>query len=469
MLKSAFAALTRNTISLTGTAIALAALVMDLFLFALGFLGFEGGAYIGILTFVILPAVFALGVVMVPVGIWWQHRRERKAAAAGGQIPPMPVFDLNSQHTRNVLLGSMILGLASILILAVGSYKAVHYMDSTAFCGTACHTVMQPEYTAYQRSAHSRVDCADCHIGPGAEWFVKSKLSGAWQLVAVTFDLYPTPIPTPVHSLRPARDTCEQCHWPEKFVGDKLIQRTHFEEDETNTPLQTALLLKVGGQQGNGSTGIHWHVDPGNEVRFLASQDRETIYDIELVKADGTSKLWKRGKDEAPADAEWRVMDCVDCHNRPSHRYRLPQNEIDEAMVDGRIDPSLPFVKREAMRALQVDYDSHEAARAGLSADIEQFYRENYADRFPEIGEQVTRAGLALGDIYAWNVFPKMKVDWGTYPDHSGHEEAPGCFRCHGRRHKTADGDKISRKCETCHVVLAEGEEDPVLLTGLEE
>lgn len=466
MLKNAFTVLTRNTISLIGTAIALSAVVMMVAFFILDLFGFEGGSYLGILTYLILPAIFVCGLLMVPAGIWWERRTARKSHQALEEGTHLPVIDLNQDHTRKVVLGLLLLTVVSVLILAGGTYKAVHYMDSTAFCGTVCHTVMQPEYTAFQRSPHSRVTCADCHIGEGAEWFVKSKLSGSWQLVSVALDLYPTPIPTPVHSLRPARETCEQCHWPEKFVGEKLSIRTHFEEDEVNTALKTALVLKVGGHQGSASSGIHWHTDPRNQIRYLSDASREDIYDVELTREDGSVTLWQAG--EAPPEAEWRTMDCVDCHNRPSHRYRLPADELDVAMVEGRIDTTLPFVKRESMRALQVEYESHEAAREGLSNDLQAFYQQNYPERYPELADSVRDAGLALGDIYAWNVFPKMKVTWGTYPDHSGHQETPGCFRCHDRKHKTAEGDRISRGCDTCHVVLAKGEPEVPVLSKLE-
>jgi len=465
MLKNTFGALTRNTISLVGTAIAMAAVVMMIAFFVMSLFGFEGGAYLGILIFVILPAIFFVGVVLVPAGIWWQRRQDRKRKEAGGEPVHLPVVDLNVEHTRKVVLGLLLLTLVSVVILAGGTYKAVHYMDSNAFCGTVCHTVMQPEYTAYQRSPHAQVKCADCHIGPGAEWFVKSKLSGSWQMVSVMLELYPTPIPTPVHDLRPARDTCEQCHWPTKFIGDKLSYRIHYEENEENTPLTTALLLKVGGQQGGKSHGIHWHVDPGVKIRYMSTPDRETIYDVELKEPDGTVKVFKAGG--APPEAEWREMDCVDCHNRPTHRYRMPGDEVDEAMLGGRISTDLPFIKREAVRALQVEYESHEDARAGLAADIDAYYRQNHADRYADLKREIEAAGAALGDIYSWNVFPAMKVTWGTYPDHSGHQETDGCFRCHNRKHETDDGERISRKCATCHETLAKGEENPEILTSL--
>jgi len=471
MFKHFLAAITGNVISLIGTLMMTISLLFLLALLIMQNMGFEGGAYLGIVTFVILPAMFLIGVAIVPLGIWIKNHRDAKAAAAGRPTGHMPVIDLNRESTRGVLLGFLALAVPIVSLAAGLTYKAVHYMDSDVFCGTACHKVMQPEYTAFQRSPHARVGCAGCHIGPGAEWFVKAKISGAWQLVAVAFDLYPRPIETPVHSLRPASGTCEQCHWPTKFVGERLKVRTHYADDEQNTEMKTALMVKVGGRVGNGeSHGIHWHVDPSHQVRYLSDPSREIIYDVELVdQHEGTATLFKT-EEEAPAGSEWRTMDCVDCHNRPSHTYRSPQYEVDLALQEGRIDASLPFIKREGVRLLtETVYESHEEARAGIAAAVNAFYDQNYPDLAGS--PAVEQAGKALGDAYCWNNFPHMKVTWNLYPNHIGHQETPGCFRCHDNKHKTEDGEKISRKCSTCHEIVAEEESDSKLLQelGLQE
>ena len=262
-------------------------------LFAISHLGFEGGPYLGILTFLILPMFFVLGLILIPVGIYFERRRMRKSAPhAGGNR--FPILDLNSSRTRGALMVFLGLTAVNLVVLAGATYKGVEVMESTEFCGLACHEVMEPEYTAYQRSAHARVRCAECHIGPGADWFVKSKLDGAWQLVSVAFDLYPRPVPTPLHDLRPARETCEQCHWPSKVHGDRLQIKKIYAEDEANTELTTALLLKVGGANGSDSAGIHWHVDPLNEVRYRADATREEIYEVRLTGRDGSETVLER-------------------------------------------------------------------------------------------------------------------------------------------------------------------------------
>jgi hypothetical protein len=470
MIKHFFAAITGNLISLVGTLMMVLSLLFIVALLVMQAMGFEGGAYIGIVTFVLLPVIFLAGVAIVPLGVWLQKRRDARAAAEGRPVGHLPVVDLNNESTRGVLLGFAALAVPIIAIAAGLTYKAVHYMDSTEFCGNACHKVMEPEYTAFQRSPHVGVGCAGCHIGPGAQWFVKAKISGSWQLIAVTFDLYPRPIPTPVHSLRPASGTCEQCHWPTKFVGERLKVRTHYTDDEANTEVKTALMVKVGGQQGGKSHGIHWHVDPQHTLRYRSDPDRETIYEVELTdKVAGSQRVFKIDE-AAPADSEWRTMDCVDCHNRASHIYRSPEFEVDLALSDGRIDKTLPYVKREGVRILtEKVYASHDEARQGIAEAVKAYYAENYPDR--AASPAVEQAAKALGDAYCWNNFPQMNVTWNLYPNHIGHQNSPGCFRCHDNKHKTETGEKIGKKCNTCHNIVADEESDSALLQqlGLQE
>lgn len=465
MFKNFFASITRNAISLIGTALALASLVLITSLFVMEQLGFEGGPYLGILTYLILPMIFVVGLILIPIGaVLW--RRKMRRAPGGEGSPLLPVFDLNVPHTRRWLLVFLGATMINIIILASATYKGVEVMESVEFCGLACHSVMEPEHTAHARSPHSRVACADCHIGPGADWFVKSKLDGAWQLVSVALDLYPRPVPTPLHDLRPARDTCEQCHWPTKFVGDKLRVIKHYEEDEANTELTTALLLRVGGANGSESSGIHWHVDPDVMIRYRSDETREEIYEVELTDSDGTVSTYADRK--APEEGGiWRSMDCVDCHNRPSHIYNPPASEVDRVISEGLVDRTLPFVKREGLRIISNEYGSHEEARAGINEELLKFYTENYPTIATENSDAISAAADAFGDAYSVNVFPNMQVWWDTYPNHIGHEQSPGCTRCHARKMRTADRKQINDDCDTCHVLLAEGEEDPHILTVL--
>jgi len=462
-VKSFFAALTRHPLSLTGSAIATASAILFLVFFSLDTLGLHGHPYFGILAYLIVPALFVVGLLLIPIGV----HRARRSAKAGGEFP---VLDFNHPSVRNRFLVFFALTVVNVVIVAVATYKAVEVMDTTEFCGKACHSVMAPEHTAFQRGAHASVRCVDCHIGPGAGWFVKSKLSGSWQLVSVTFDLYPTPIPTPVHNLRPARDTCEQCHWPQKFVGDKLKVLTKYKEDEGNTELKTVLLLRVGGIQGRESKGIHWHVDPANRIRYRSDETREEIYEVERTNGAGEVERWlaadaKEG--EKATGGVWREMDCVDCHNRPSHTFHTPEEEIDKALLEGRIARDLPFVRREGMKLVKADYANAEAARAGIRQGLAAFYAQSYPEVPSTRAADLDSAAAALYEAWSSNVFPGMKVTWGTYPNHIGHVQSPGCWRCHDDAHESASGKVISQDCETCHSLLAEEEKDPEILRTL--
>jgi nitrate/TMAO reductase-like tetraheme cytochrome c subunit len=466
--------ITRNPLGMAGAVVTTVSAVLFLTLFAIDAVGHQGGPYVGILAFLIIPGLFVFGLLLIPLGLWRERVRHRRALESGTDAEEtLPVWDLNVDRVRRNFLVFLLLSVVNLVILAAATYKGVEVMESTQFCGASCHTVMEPEYTTYKRSPHARVKCVECHIGEGANWFVKSKLSGSWQLVSVAFNLYPRPIAVPVHNLRPARETCEQCHWPNKFVGDRFRVNTHFSEDEANTETKTVLVVKVGGRQAGRSQGIHWHVDPDHVVRYRADEKRQTVYEVEMTAKDGTTRRYKgpaADSKEGQAASEWRTMDCVDCHNRPTHVYRQPAQELDAALLDRRIDPSLPYVRREGLKALVADYPSHDAARAGIAGAIADFYAASYPELASQKQDAVSAAGKALGDIWAWNVFPAMNVKWGTYNNHLGHPEMSGevgCFRCHDEQHQTAEGKTISQDCSTCHSLLAQDEKDPEILKTL--
>jgi nitrate/TMAO reductase-like tetraheme cytochrome c subunit len=466
-MKGFIAALTRHPLSLAGTVLTTCAAIVFLALFALELVGMEGGPYVGIIAYLILPALFVLGLLLIPLGARFERRR--RAAGAGERA--FPVIDLNRAEIRNRVVLVFVLTVINGLLLAVATYKGMEVMESTSFCGETCHSVMSPEYAAYQRGAHASVACVDCHIGPGAGWFVKSKLSGSWQVISVNLNLYPRPIPTPVHNLRPARETCEQCHWPQKFVGDRLKVITSYGDDEEVTEQKTVLLLRVGGLQGRASHGIHWHVDPDHQIRYRADEKRETIYEVEMHGPDGEPvRFFAPGVegDELAAASGWRTMDCVDCHNRPSHTFHPVEDEVDREILAGRIARDLPFVRREGVRLARLDYPSHEAAREGILAGLRAFYSEEFPEIAAERDGAIAEAATAIWDGYRANVHPAMNVTWGTYPNHIGHEASPGCFRCHDDLHATADGSRvISQDCDTCHSLLAMEEEDPEILRTL--
>jgi hypothetical protein len=406
----------------------------------------------------------------MPVGAWLERRKERKAAELGEPAPAMPVVDLNAPRTRRIVLLVGAATVANVVILAMASYKAVQVMDRPAFCGS-CHSVMDPEFTAYRRSPHARVACVECHIGSGASWFVKSKLSGTRQLLAVALDQYPRPIPVPVHNLRPARDTCEECHWPSKVIGDRLKIITRHDDDEQSTDKKTALLLRVGGGDAKRARGIHWHVAPGVEVRYLADAKRTKISTVELRLSDGTSRTYRTtdGPSGAGPDPSWRVMDCIDCHNRPTHVYRSPEDEIDQAIEEGRIDRTLPFARRETLAALKAARGTHAEGEASIRKVLLESYEKLDGPGFPGRRAAVEASAAEVARLYAYDVWPSMKITWGTYPTFLGHDASPGCWRCHDDSHADASGRTIPQDCDLCHSILAQDEKDPKVLKDLGE
>jgi len=459
--------LSANLISRIGVVLVTSAVVFWIFLFPMTVRAEGAHPYLGILEFLILPVFFFAGLALIPLGIWLRVRRERKQGGAPTVFAPLT---LQSPALKRLAL---FIGVTTVINLVLGSlftYQAVTYMDSVTFCGQAYHTVMQPEFTAYQESPHSRVACVACHIGPGASWFVKSKLSGAWQVVAVTFDIYPRPIPTPIRDLRPARETCETCHWPQKFGEDRLRIINNFADDETNSLTKTVLLMRIGG--GRTGPGIHGaHLGPGVTIYYTpADESRQTIPKVEYhntVTGRSTVYLASGAKAEEVNNLPTRLMDCMDCHNRPTHTFSLPEREINKAMAADDISPSLPFVKKKGTELLKASYGSHEEAAAAITAGLEGFYKEHHPDVYAGRRDDIARAAASLVSIYKRNVFPAMRVTWGTYPNNIGHMDFPGCFRCHDDDHVAADGKKIGQDCNSCHQILAMEEESPKILTDL--
>ena len=359
------------------------------------------------------------------------------------------------------------------MIFGIASYQGVAYMDSTQFCGQTCHTVMEPEFTAYQGSPHSHVDCVECHIGPGAGWFVRSKLSGVRQVFAVTFHTYSRPIHAPVKFLRPALETCEHCHWPQRFTGDKFLVTTSYKDDEKNTPLTTAMIMKIGGRTWQGSVGIHGrHLADGSRIRYISIDDQRQVIPV-VSYTDPQGKTVEFVSTDVKAtqqqlDAgEHRVMDCVDCHNRPTHAFELPEAAVNERMASGHISPELPFIRKKAVEVLKVQYADRDAARTQIIDSLTSFYRTNYADVYNSRRALVQQSAESVADIYLRNIFPAMNMSWGVHPNNLGHNDFPGCFRCHDGSHSSADGQTIPNDCSTCHNLLAVDEENPKILTDL--
>jgi nitrate/TMAO reductase-like tetraheme cytochrome c subunit len=442
-----------NWISAIGAVLAVGALFSFALLVWMDFTQGDKNPYLGILTYIVAPAFLIAGLAAIFGGAWAQRRWMIKHAHA----PDKWRLDFSDAKQRRLLVAFGIGATGFLMLSAFGSYQTYHYAESTAFCGQVCHSAMNPEFVTYQRGAHARVDCVQCHVGSGAQYFIKAKLNGTHQLIAFTLDDYKRPIETPVKNLRPAQDTCEKCHWPEKFAGNVEIKFEHFLSDKKNTPYEARLLLHVNKSvPGSPIGGIHWHVSPTERVEYYAADfKRQDIPWMRVTNTkDGTSKVFRTEafKGEPPAD-QIRVMDCMDCHNRPAHTFPTANDSIEKALADGKLTTKLPNIKRVAVQAMTQKEITSDAAAA---QKIAEFVQAKYSD--PALAAEVPGAISEIQRAFATSIFPERKADWRVYPNNIGHKDWPGCFRCHDDKHKTPTGQLVrSSDCTSCHTILTQG------------
>ncbi len=433
--------------------------------------GFHNNPYIGLFAYVALPAIFILGLIEIPLGMWLRRRKLIRLGTSEAELSKYPRLDFNDRRLRR--LGIIILSLTALnaIILGSTSFLAIEKMESVEFCGETCHVVMQPENTAYQNSPHSRVACVECHIGPGASWFVRSKIDGLRRVWHMALGDYSRPIHTPLTNLRPARETCEHCHWPTKHHGDKLRNFTRFGTDENNTPNYTTMLVKTGG--GRVSTGKHggihwWHIYSDNKIRFVTGDARkEEVIWVELTTPSGEVRTYTREGDEIPDGPELeemaRVMDCMDCHNRPTHLFQTPAKALDAELVAYPEFSDLPYFKKTALAALTAGYETRDEGMAAVTGAVIDFYKAEYPDLWASDEDVITMAANSASQAYGRNTFPEMKTDWQSHPNHIGHDDFDGCMRCHDGDMMTADEEYfIPMDCDTCHVFLAHESDTPL-------
>ncbi len=443
--------LLRNWISLAGVVVALGSFFAFLLLFGIDLFAHAANPYMGILAYVVAPGFTFLGLTLIVCGAWLQRRQLRQPAAGP---PPSLTIDLSRPRDKKALVGFIAGTALFLLATAFGSYRTYHFTESVQFCGQVCHEPMKPEFTTYLHSPHARVACAECHIGGGATWYVKSKINGVHQLLGVITGDYERPIKTPLKNLRIAQETCEQCHWPQRFAGNLDRTYAHFLADETNTPFTVRLSLKVGGGEAahGGAQGIHWHMNLANKIEYIAADEKRlSIPWVRVTDASGQVTEFKTPQfTNAPAPGAIRTMDCMDCHNRPAHHFRSPNDATDQAMSQGRIDPALPWVKSNVVAALIQPYSTETEAVQKIAAQLRAQYPGS--GKLDSLIAETHR-------IYTNNFFPEMKADWRAYPDHRSHKDWAGCFRCHDGKHKTADGKRSIKAsdCNSCHTILAQG------------
>lgn len=416
--------------------------------------------YIGIFSFLIFPFFILIGFLIFLFGMYKESQRRKKYHL---EAVPYPVVDLNLPEHRKKFLKVTLFGSFILIILGFAGYNGFLFTESVTFCGRICHKVMEPEYQAYLKSPHARVTCVDCHVGKGATWYAKSKISGVKQIFATIFNTYEKPIPTPIKNLRPARETCEECHWPQKFYGNQLMELYHFRYDEKNTPEQINLIIKTGGgSRIEKNVGIHWHMLLQNKVYFKPYDERYQIIPyVKTVKENGEVKIYINKelnlKKEDLEKLPLREMDCMDCHNRPTHIFDPPEWAVDTAIAGGHISRDLPFVKKISVDLLTKDYKTKEEAFQKIEEEFLNFYKKNYPELFQKEKEKINNAILVLKEIFKSNVFPEMNVNWNTYPNNIGHRNWPGCFRCHDGKHISEDGKILTTECKICHTIPKRG------------
>ncbi len=448
-----------NRVGLTGVVLTTSSFFLFSILELARLAGILTNAYLGLITYLLFPALFVVGLILIPIG--WRLSKK----ATGRTTRELLDGRFAEGEIRGAFYGSKvfttiaIFTLANIIILGAASSRMLHFMDEPVFCGTACHSVMNPEWVTYQVSPHARVRCVDCHVGEGVDALIDSKLNGMWQMISITFDLLQRPIPTPVHQLRPARETCEKCHWPDKFYGSRLKSIARYAMDEKSTPGYNTLNLKVDINHSLNKAGIHWHVSEDSRVTYsTVSNERKKMTWVEVNYGDGSSKRYvnRAVTDTSANDEAARVMDCVDCHNRATHIYEDPHDAVDERMRQGLLDRSLPFLKREALTAITGSYADSAAAMEGIANSLAGFYRLSYPNVALQRSDGIDSAVMVLQSVYSRNIHHGMNISWGSYASQIGHRgPRQGCFRCHNSDLVAADSTSISYDCSLCHSILA--------------
>jgi nitrate/TMAO reductase-like tetraheme cytochrome c subunit len=411
--------LASHWISMIGAALVTLAGFSWLFLLPTSLRGHVENPYIGLLVFVAIPIVFFAGLALIPIGIYLAKRR---IAATLDTLPD------RAAAVRRTAIFFVVVTIANVVIGSQLSYRAVEHMDTTQFCGQSCH-VMKPEFTAHQVPPHEGVKCVACHIAPGATGWLHAKMSGTNQLMAVIFNNYPRPIESAMENnkLVSSADTCEQCHTRQTVVDPRLKIITKYKDDAANTRNDTVLMMMVGG---GGAGGIHGaHLGPGVHIRYAASDKKRSV--IPLVEYENTSSGVKRSyRANGPIASGLPMfeMQCVDCHNRVAHVFGQPDREVDAALASGTIVTGLPYVRKTSVELLKAVYGSSEEAGRKIPAGMIQFYQDKYPDIAHQRANEIQAAGQAVAAIYARNVFPDLKVSWGTYPNNLGHADYPAAF-----------------------------------------
>jgi hypothetical protein len=221
------------------------------------------------------------------------------------------------------------------------------------------------------------------------------------------------------------------------------------------------MLINVGG--GSPTTGvvagIHWHMNIANTIEYFSiDEQRQQIPWVRIKDKQGNVReYFDRNRPvtaQQIAAAQKRRMDCVDCHNRPAHTYLPPDVAVDQSFAAGRLDPSLPFLKRESIALLSREYSTEDEAVRTIGNGLSHFYGQNYPTVSSSKSDAIKASTTEIQRIFKTYFFPEMKTNWATHPNNIGHLYFSGCFRCHDGDHVSNDGKVISNNCTVCHTVI---------------
>jgi len=450
-----------NPLSLVGAVVFFFNIGLIIFLAVVEMLSKHSRPYADIIIFMVLPLIVSFGLVLIVVGII----RERRRLRAGGVTESrFPILDFNDTKHRTLVI-VFICGFVLVsLLYAFAGFKTYEYTESDTFCGILCHSSGQSlhraENQAYSFSPHAKVGCSTCHVGSGIEYFVLYKVRGMRQLFNLITGRVPRPIPTPVADLRPAQAVCESCHGPKYQFYERLEARQYF-LSESNTPWKLDLLLKMGtaGLKTDRPPKMHWHSSTTEEIMYDASDPKRVVIPwVHVKRLDGKIRTYRTTGTESaapePKDDAKRRMDCVDCHNRAGHPFHHPSDILNALMSTGLVDPSLPDIKKTAVKALEGEYRTFDEGKEAIRKTITDFYRTTYPSVAKAQMQAIDRAITSLQGSYGRNYDPLMKVSWKNFPSNRGHRHALGCFRCHDGKHVSEDGAVLSKDCNLCHVLL---------------
>lgn len=465
----------KNWLTIIGSIIAVINLAIIIVLFIISTIFDMDSTNLGLFIYIILPGFLILGLLVIPVGMIRERGRQNKLTDKSEAR--LPRIDLNDPRHRNAFIIFTVSTIIILFLSTLGSFKAFHMTESVEFCGTLCHKVMEPEHVAYQKSPHANVTCVECHVGAGASWYVKSKISGLHQVYAVLANDFSRPIETPLHDLRPAMETCEKCHWPQKFYARSLRTIKFFLADSANSEWDIILQMKTGPEYSELGLreGIHWHINPAIDVSYKSENDkREIISYIKYTdKVTGQVHIYKNENisvtDSALAASEMRSMDCIDCHNRPSHNYNSPSSYFDKAMITGEISGKIPYIKQVTMGILSERFTNKDTALMKISDGITNHYKTELSEFYDSNQELISKSISAIRKGFGQNTFPAMGVRYDKYPDHIGHQESEGCFRCHNDQFKSETGRVISKDCNLCHTIIGQGKPGMMTYSGIRE